>query len=195
MAAQIWIAYLCFHFVLIPGWFAWRYRRTPYALHWLPRNRYDLGESAYGLVVTGYTVALMHGTLPQPHWPAIALASVIAGSGLIVLAVVTLGDSWRIGQDQSDATCAYVTQGPYRFLHHPIYWGMMISAFGQMLLTDGDARGLTLLAGTLTYVLLQGRAESLRWAPAKLLCKPGAAAADVATSRYLNPSNLPKKVQ
>jgi protein-S-isoprenylcysteine O-methyltransferase Ste14 len=117
------------------------------------------------------------------------------GSGLIVLAVVTLGDSWRIGQDQSDATCAYVTQGPYRFLHHPIYWGMMISAFGQMLLTDGDARGLTLLAGTLTYVLLQGRAESLRWAPAKLLCKPGAAAADVATSRYLNPSNLPKKVQ
>jgi hypothetical protein len=38
----------------------------------------------------------------------------------------------------------YVAHGPYRFLRHPIYWGMTISAFGQMLLTAGDMRGLIL---------------------------------------------------
>jgi protein-S-isoprenylcysteine O-methyltransferase Ste14 len=163
MAVAAWIAYLCLHFVFVPGWFAWRHRRSPYALRWLPQNGYDLNESAYGLLVAGYTVAVLLGPLPEPRWPVLALACVIAGSGLIVWAVATLGGSWRIGQDESDTTCVYVAQGPYRFLRHPIYWGMTISAFGQMLLTASDLRGLTLLVGTVAYVLLQGRAESRRW--------------------------------
>ena len=57
----------------------------------------------------------------------------------------------------------YVAHGPYRFLRHPIYWGMTLSALGQMLLTAGDLRGLILLVGTVAYALLQGRAESRRW--------------------------------
>jgi protein-S-isoprenylcysteine O-methyltransferase Ste14 len=87
----------------------------------------------------------------------------VAGSALIVWAVTTLGRSWWIGQDEIDTTCVYVAHGPYRFLRHPIYLGMRISALGQMLLTDGDMRGLILLVGTVTYSLLQGRAESRRW--------------------------------
>jgi protein-S-isoprenylcysteine O-methyltransferase Ste14 len=163
MAVAVWIAYLCVHFVLVPGWFAWRYQRLPYALRWLPRNGYDLRESAYGFLVGGYTVAVLLGPLTEPRWTVLALACVIAGSGLIVWAVASLGGSWRIGQDEGDTTCVYVTRGPYRFLHHPIYWGMTISAFGQMLLTACEMRGLILLVGTVTYVLLQGRAESHRW--------------------------------
>lgn len=163
MAVATWIAYLCVHFVLVPGWFGWRYRRPAYALRWLPRNGYDLVESAYGLLVVGYTIAVLFGPLTEPRWTVVAVACVIAGSGLIVWAVATLGGSWRIGQDEGDATCVYVTHGPYRFLRHPIYWGMTISAFGQMLLTAGDLRGLILLVGTVAYTLLQGRAESHCW--------------------------------
>ena len=70
---------------------------------------------------------------------------------------------WRIGQDESDTTCAYVAHGPYRFLRHPIYWGMTLSALGQMLPTAGELRGLILLVGTAAYGLLQARAESHRW--------------------------------
>jgi hypothetical protein len=66
---------------LVPGWFVWRYRRSPYALRWLPRS---------------------------------AL-------------------------------------------------GIAISAFGQMLLTNADIRSVLLLLGTVGYVLVQGKAESLRW--------------------------------
>jgi protein-S-isoprenylcysteine O-methyltransferase Ste14 len=163
MALAAWIVYVCIHFVLVPGFFAWRYQRSPYALRWLPRNGYDLVESAYGLLVAGYTVAVLLGPLTEPRWTVLALACVIAGSGLIVWSVATLGGSWRIGQDESDTTSVYVSHAPYRFLHHPIYWGMTISAFGQMLLTASDMRGLILLAGTVAYVLLQGRAESRRW--------------------------------
>jgi hypothetical protein len=40
---------------------------------------------------------------------------------------------------------------------------MTISALGQMLLTNGDMRGVILLVGTVAYGLLQGLAESRRW--------------------------------
>ncbi len=105
----------------------------------------------------------MLGPLPEPRWTVLAVACVIAGSALIVWAVATLGGSWRIGQDEGDTTCVYVAHGPYRILRHPIYWGMTIAAFGQMLLTAGDLRGLILLVGTVAYALLQGRAESRHW--------------------------------
>jgi protein-S-isoprenylcysteine O-methyltransferase Ste14 len=180
MAVAAWVAYLCVHFGFVPGWFAWRYQRSPYALRWLPRNGYDLGESAYGLLVAGYTVAVLIGPLPEPRWPLLALVCVIAGSGLILWAVATLGGSWRIGQDDNDTTCVYATRGPYRLLRHPIYVGMALSAFGQMLLTAADLRGLTLFLGTVAYGLLQGRAESRRWASRQrdrsgLLAEPAAA--------------------
>ncbi len=162
-AVATWIAYLCVHFVLVPGWFAWHYRRSPYTLRWLPKHAYDLGESAYGLLLAGYTIAVLLGPYTEPRWTVPAVACVIAGSALIVWAVAALGGSWRIGQDESDATCVYVAHGPYRFLRHPIYWGMTISAFGQMLLTASDPRGLILLVGTAAYALLQGGAESRRW--------------------------------
>src|SRR5262249_36854532 len=61
MAVATWIPYLCVHFVLVPGWFAWRSRHSPYALRWLPRNGYDLVESAYGLLVACYTIAILRG--------------------------------------------------------------------------------------------------------------------------------------
>ena len=163
MAVAAWIAYLCVHFVLVPGWFVWRYRRSPYALRWLPRSGYEVGESAYGWLVIGYTVAVLFGPQTEPRSPVLALACVIAGSGLILSAVATLRSNWRIGQDEGDTTCVYVAEGPYRLVLHPIYLGMTISAFGQMLLTNGDIRGLILLLGTVGYVLVQGRAESLRW--------------------------------
>ena len=163
MAIATWFSYLGVHFVLVPGWFAWRYRRSPYALRWLPRNGYDLAESAYGLLVAGYTIAVLIGPLAEPRWTVLAVTCVIAGSALIIWAVATLGSSWRIGQDEGDTTCVHVAHGPYRGLRHPIYVGMAISAFGQMLLTAADLRGLILLLGTIAYGLIQGRAESRRW--------------------------------
>ena len=114
LAVAAWVAYLGAHFAVVPGWFAWRYRRSPYALRWVPRNGYDLVESAYGSLVAGYTVAVFLGPLPHPLWPVPALACVVAGSGLIVWAVAALGGSWRIGQDGGDATCTYITGGPCR---------------------------------------------------------------------------------
>ena len=163
MAVAAWIANLCVRFVLVPACFAWRYRRSPYALRWLPRNGYDLTESAYGLPVAGYTVAVLLRPPTEPRWAIPGLACHLAGSGLILWAVATLGGNWRIGQDEGDTTCVYVAGGPYRWLRHPIYWGMAVAAVGQALLTADDLRGLILVAGTAAYGLVQGRAEAQLW--------------------------------
>ena len=88
------------------------------------------------------------------------MACVIAGSALIVWAVAPLeavGGSARRGRhDLRDEA-----HGPYRAPSDLL--GMTISAFGQMLLTAADMRGLFLLVGTVAYALFQGRAESRRW--------------------------------
>jgi protein-S-isoprenylcysteine O-methyltransferase Ste14 len=115
------------------------------------------------LLVIGYTLAVLSGPPIESHWTFLALAFVIGGSVLILYAVETLGSHWRIGQDEGDRACVYVNGGPYCFVRHPIYWGMAASAFGQMLLTNGDGRGLILFIGTVGYVLLQSRAESRYW--------------------------------
>src|SRR4051794_5753534 len=107
MAVTAWLVYLGVHFILMPAWFACRFRRSPYALHWVPRNGYDLAESAYGLMVVGYTTALLMNLLCEPRWPVAALACHVAGSGFIVWAEVSLGGNWRIGQDEGDAACSY----------------------------------------------------------------------------------------
>jgi protein-S-isoprenylcysteine O-methyltransferase Ste14 len=163
MAVAVWLVYVCFHLILVPSCFALRYRRSPFVWRWLPQNGYDIGEWAYGLLVIGYTLAIMFGPPIESHLTVFALAFVIGGSALILWAVATLGSHWRIGQDEGDRACLYVSGGPYRFVRHPVYWGMAAAAFGQMLLTNGDIRGLILFAGTVSYVLLQSRAESRRW--------------------------------
>ena len=105
--------------MLVPRWFAWRYRRSPYALWWLPRNGYDLGESAYGLLVAGYAMAVLIGPLTEARWPVPAVACVVAGSALIVWEAATLGSSWRIGQE--GATRSASTSPTVRIASWPIF--------------------------------------------------------------------------
>ena len=167
MATTIWIAYLLINFVLIPLLFLMRHRRWPLVVPIVPRHRYDLLEHGYGWLVTWFTIALLCEPPTTVDATIMARAAggglVLVGSAIIAAAVLTLGPNWRIGQDTSDALCAYVTAGIYRYVSHPIYWGMMLVALGQTLLMSGDWRAIVLLAGTALYVVIQGRAELRRW--------------------------------
>ena len=44
MAVAAWTAYLCVHFVLVSAWFVRHYRRSPYALRWLPGTAMTLAN-------------------------------------------------------------------------------------------------------------------------------------------------------
>ncbi|MEK6608320.1 MAG: isoprenylcysteine carboxylmethyltransferase family protein [Myxococcota bacterium] len=58
-------------------------------------------------------------------WPDLAALVLLGTSFLLVAAsILWMGPSWRIGIDQEPQ--AIVMSGPYRFIRHPIYTGMLL---------------------------------------------------------------------
>ena len=87
--------------------------------------------------------------LPGPRVLATAgLVVVWAGLALRIWAVATLGRSFRTFIDV-DADQAVVRSGPYRWVRHPSYTGLLLIAFGFGL---GSGNGLTLVASALIPV-------------------------------------------
>lgn len=79
------------------------------------------------------------------HIPGFAL--VAAGFILTLAAQIQMGDSWRIGVDNTEQT-ALVTGGVFRYMRNPIFSGMLAALLGLFLLVPNP---LT-LAGWLMVV-------------------------------------------
>lgn len=84
--------------------------------------------------------ALHHGTLPEfeggPISPALGIASVALtaiGVAFAVWARYYLGRNWGMPRDiKKDAEL--VTSGPYAYVRHPIYTGVIIAILGSVLI-------------------------------------------------------------
>ncbi len=164
MLARItWIAFAICALVVVPSVFYLRYHRWPVLSRFPPKNAYSIGNFLYGLAQAAYTAMLLFGAAPQPFSTAGGLIVLAVGAALAVWAVVTLGPNWRIGQDPSDRTVFFVSRGPFRFMRHPIYVGLVIISAGQGLLTGFDGRTLLLVVASAAYLVVQGRAESRYW--------------------------------
>ncbi len=71
-------------------------------------------------------------TVHSPVLEAIGLALLVAGLGLAVWARVHLGRNW--GMPMTERTePELVTSGPYRFVRHPIYSGILLATIGTAL--------------------------------------------------------------
>lgn len=64
---------------------------------------------------------------------ALGLVLALVGVGLTLWAQVSMGDSWRIGVDQS-ATTDLVTTGVFALVRNPIFTAMVLAATGLALL-------------------------------------------------------------
>jgi protein-S-isoprenylcysteine O-methyltransferase Ste14 len=72
-------------------------------------------------------------TADVPPWAAALGVAVCLGAiGLVFVAQLQMGTSWRIGVDPDEQT-ALVTGGVYRRVRNPIYTGMVAFALGQVL--------------------------------------------------------------
>jgi protein-S-isoprenylcysteine O-methyltransferase Ste14 len=100
------------------------------------------------LDVTGAVPRLVHG-----GWvSALGFALALAGVAATVWSQFAMGESWRIGVDNTERT-ALVTAGPFRWVRNPIYTSMVLFAAGIGLLVPNIAAlvAFGLVAGALEY--------------------------------------------
>ncbi len=72
------------------------------------------------------------------HTPAVRVVGVIlflSGLGLAVWARIYLGRNWGMPMTKKDEP-ELVTSGPYRFVRHPIYSGLLLGILGTALATN-----------------------------------------------------------
>jgi protein-S-isoprenylcysteine O-methyltransferase Ste14 len=71
----------------------------------------------------------------DPVLEAVGAVLFLAGLGLAVWARVYLGRNWGMPMTQKDEP-ELVTSGPYRYVRHPIYSGILLAVLGTSLATD-----------------------------------------------------------
>ncbi len=74
-------------------------------------------------------------TVDDPALEALGAVLFLAGLGLAVWARVYLGRNWGMPMSQKDEP-ELVTTGPYRFVRHPIYSGLLLAVLGTTLAID-----------------------------------------------------------
>lgn len=95
-------------------------------------------------------------TIHSPVLKVFGLVVVLLGLGLAVWARVYLGRNWGMPMTQR-AEPELVTSGPYRFVRHPIYSGILLATLGTALAVN--LFWLIALAAIGTYFIYSARVE------------------------------------
>lgn len=82
---------------------------------------------------------------------AMGITVVTVALGIIIIAQVQMGESWRIGVDYEHST-PFVQRGLFRYSRNPIFFGIILSATGYFLLLPN---ALTLLIMMLDIVVIE----------------------------------------
>ncbi|HUB35483.1 MAG TPA: isoprenylcysteine carboxylmethyltransferase family protein [Solirubrobacteraceae bacterium] len=91
-----------------------------------------------GLLIAVLVVLVLHVfkigsfAIHDPAVRALGACLVVVGLGLAVWARIYLGRNWGMPMTLK-AEPELVTSGPYRFVRHPIYSGILLAAFGTAL--------------------------------------------------------------
>ncbi len=96
------------------------------------------GLSALSVILIFRVFRVFRGGSPTIHTPVLAaIGAVVFASGiaLAIWARVHLGRNWGMPMTQK-AEPELVTSGPYRFVRHPIYSGLLVAILGTALVTN-----------------------------------------------------------
>jgi protein-S-isoprenylcysteine O-methyltransferase Ste14 len=115
-----------------------------WAVYWLvaattAKHGSSRGRSLPGLtaIVVVILLRVFRGSAPTVSSvavQAVGLAVLVAGLGLAVWARIYLGRNWGMPMAEKDEP-ELVTSGPYRFVRHPIYSGLLLGMLGTALAT------------------------------------------------------------
>lgn len=124
-------------FVIFAGWAA-------FWIYWLAASvGVKTGRTRWGRFA-GFRVAIIlvvlflarfkvfhgHRVTTDPWWQGIGLAVFLLGLALAIWARIYLGRNWGMPMSRK-AEPELVTSGPYRFVRHPIYTGIILAMLGS----------------------------------------------------------------
>ena len=89
----------------------------------------------------------------------IAAALVVLGVGFAIWARICLGRNWSSAPAVKE-NHTLVTDGPYQYVRHPIYAGVVLAAFGTALTGTAFGVGVFLIASA-TFFLRMGKEEKI----------------------------------
>ncbi|HTX31802.1 MAG TPA: isoprenylcysteine carboxylmethyltransferase family protein [Solirubrobacteraceae bacterium] len=96
------------------------------------------------------------GAIHSPPVRALGLLLLAAGLGVAIWARVYLGRNWGMPMTEKERP-ELVTSGPYRFVRHPIYSGLLLAMLGSAL--AATLWWLVILAGLGSYFIYSARVE------------------------------------
>jgi protein-S-isoprenylcysteine O-methyltransferase Ste14 len=111
--------------------------RRSHGRRWLWWREIAIRLGFFALVVLAVRVAVIRNALPNAQlFNTSVLTGVsgfllsVLGIGLAILARAYLGRNWRMPLSNRDDP-ELVTTGPYAWVRHPIYGGMLVAMFGS----------------------------------------------------------------
>lgn len=111
------------------GWLAAAVRTKPGQLEWGRAAGVRVFIVAVVLILVRLKVFRGHEAVDDPWLGGVGLALFAAGLGLAVWARVRIGRNWGAPMSRKDDP-ELVTTGPYRWVRHPIYSGIILAMIG-----------------------------------------------------------------
>ena len=165
---MFWLSYAFTAFVLVPAIFRLQHGRWPYSYPVTRPDRYLVIDFAYGAATAGFTLYLIASfatgmSLPTSEVQAAGVAAGVLAVAIIAWSILSLGSSWRIGQDVHAGDVSKVTTGPYRLVRHPIYIALILLSLAMILMAGVTIGTTTFIVVTIAYAFVQGWNENHRW--------------------------------
>jgi len=120
------------------------------------RARLPAGIIFVAIVVLARTVHLHSAAVHDAAEQAVGVALLLLGLSIAVWARVDLGRNWGMPMSQKDEP-ELVTSGPYRYVRHPVYSGLLLALLGTALASN--LLWLLALAALGPYFLYSARVE------------------------------------
>jgi protein-S-isoprenylcysteine O-methyltransferase Ste14 len=118
-----------------------------------------LAAAGFFLMFVDVRVGWLHArVLPSASWlQALGIAITLAGFGFAIWARIHLGRNWSSAVT-SKIEHELIRSGPYRWVRHPIYSGLLFALFGTALVRD-ELSGFLALALVYTAWKIKSRLE------------------------------------
>lgn len=112
-------------------------------------------RAAWPRAIEGALSLPLLASVTPARWSGLAL--MVTGLAVYFVGLFVLGASWRIGIDREQPG-PLVTAGPFAFVRHPLYSGVLLATLGLALLT-ADLVVIAATAAVWTAVPIQARLE------------------------------------